>query len=190
MTTLADRQLEIDAAQPGRCSGSARSSDSPSWSPRPAARASFVVTDPGVVASGRRRSRPRRPRGGRHRGRRLRRGRAEPRRRDRRARRARPCGAFGLDGTVVVAGRRRLGDGHGQGARPARRQRAARSGSSSYDGAGPRARAARSSPSRRPPGPAPRRNTLRRHHRRGGRAQGLHRPPVAAARWRRSSTRG
>ena len=39
--------------------------------------------------------------------------------------------AFGLDGTVVVAGRWRLVDGHGQGARPARRQRPARSGTSS-----------------------------------------------------------
>ena len=62
---------------------------------------------------------------------------------------------FGLDGTVVVAGRRRFGDGHRQGPGPARRQSDAGLGAR-VRRAGPGARAARSSPSRRPPGPAPR----------------------------------
>ena len=63
---------------------------------------------------------------------------------------------FGLEGTVVVAGRRRVGDGRGQGDRAPRRQRPARLGArvrrrrTSHP-------AARSSPCRRRPAPAPRR---------------------------------
>ena len=62
---------------------------------------------------------------------------------------------FGLDGTVVVAGRRRLVDGHGQGARPPRHATTCRSGSSTTTARTSRP-AGPSSPSRRPPGPAPR----------------------------------
>ncbi len=87
---------------------------------------------------------------------------------------------FGLSRHGRRAGRWRLVDGHGQGARPARRERPGR--------LGPGVRRPRPDPrparGRRPDdGRHGRRDELvRGHHRRDGRPQGLHRPSVTAAR--------
>ena len=87
--------------------------------------------------------------------RRVRRGRTEPGRLDRRARRGRPARLrAGRHGRRP--GRRRLRDGHRQGPGPARGQSDAGLGAR-VRRSGPGARAGRSSRSRRPPGPGPRR---------------------------------
>ena len=169
-----DRRLEIVPRATGSCSGSARSSDSPRWSRRLGGVARLRRDRSGRRRARRRRSRPRHPA--------PRRGlevelfderRAEPgHRRDR---------AWSAAAAVLRAlrcststrrrpGRRRVGDGHGQGARPPRdaNRRACRVSSATT--------MKRSTPGRPGRSPIPttagtgaETNTLRRHHRRVGR---------------------
>ena len=145
----------------------------------------FVVTDPGVVAAGVIDRVRGRPRGGTDRvavydG-------VEPNPGTTSILRGSAALArSGLDVTAIVAGRRRVGDGFGQGDLAPRRQRRACPRTRLHrDDWG---RAARSSPCRRPPGPGPRRTPSASSptRRPGGRATSVTRPSCPPG---RSSTR-